>query len=162
MDQTRTLSWDLHIHPGQAAEGRWGDGKQVRRAAQRAGVAGFVWKSHSGNGTHVDCQKLPHSVPYALPSITLNGDVRPVDLSQAVALGVRWIWGPSRLPHGFLGWDLPLPDGWPEMREILMDSTMPLAVATSHLGPAGRREFARAGARQPSHHVQRDPQPLPA
>ena len=92
MNETTTLSWDLHVHPGRTAEGRWGDGGQLRRAAQRAGVAGFVWKSHRGTGTHTDCQKLPHSLPYALPSITLNGDVRAVHLGRAVDLGVRWIW----------------------------------------------------------------------
>jgi hypothetical protein len=151
MNETSTLSWDLHVHPGQTAEGRWGDGEQVRAAAQRAGVAGFVWKSHRGIGTHVDCQKLPDSVPYALPSITLNRDVRPVHLGRAVDLGVRWIWGPSRLADGSLGWDLPLPDRWPEMREILIASSKPLVVATSHLGDVGRRELAQLA--QASRHI---------
>jgi hypothetical protein len=149
MDETSTLSWDLHVHPGRTAEGRWGDGGQLRRAAQRAGVAGFVWKSHRGTGTHTDCQKLPHSLPYALPSITLNRDVRAVHLRRAVNLGVRWIWGPSRLADGSLGWDLPLPDGWREMREVLIASEKPLAVATSHLGNAGRREFAQLAQASP-------------
>ena len=85
------LSWDLHIHPGRPEDGRWGDGQQVRRAAQRAGVRGFLWKSHSGRSTLVDCQELPRSVPYTLPSITLNGDVSATDIERAIALGVRWV-----------------------------------------------------------------------
>ena len=90
----RTLSWDLHIHPGKAEEGRWGDGERIRRAAQRAGVQGFLWKSHHGQGTLHDCQKLPHSAPFALPSITLNHEVAAADLDRAITLGARWILGP--------------------------------------------------------------------
>jgi Family of unknown function (DUF6282) len=138
----RTLSWDLHIHPGPPEEGRWGDGEQVRRAAQRAGVAGFVWKSHRGTGTHHDCQSLPHSPPYALPSITLNVGVTAADLERALEMGVRWIWGPSRLADGSLGWELPLPEAWPKMRQILVSCDKPLVVSTSHLGAGGRQEVA--------------------
>lgn len=137
-----TLSWDLHIHPGPPEEGRWGDGDRVRRAAERAGVQGFVWKSHRGKGTVPDCQKLPHSVPFALPSITLNHGVSAADLEQALALGARWVWGPSRSQDSTLGWDLALPPAWDAMREILVGFGQPLVVATSHLDGVGRHELA--------------------
>lgn len=140
--RAHNLSWDLHVHPGKAEEGRWGDGEQVRRAAQRAGVRGFVWKSHRGKGTLSDCEKLPHSVPYALPSMTLNSEVDVGDIERGLALGVRWVWGPSRRGDQAVEWELPLPAGWAAMREVLAASKKPLVVATSHLGSSGRREFA--------------------
>jgi hypothetical protein len=33
MYETSTLSRDLHVHPGRPAEGRWGNGENVRTAA---------------------------------------------------------------------------------------------------------------------------------
>lgn len=137
-----SLSWDLHIHPGPPEEGRWGDGEQVRRAAREAGVTGFVWKSHRGAGTYAQCQKLPRSAPYAMPSITLNPEVGPADLARALHDGVRWVWGPSRPRDGTLAWDLPLPDAWAEMRDVLAGWPDNLVLSTSHLGPPGRSEFA--------------------
>jgi hypothetical protein len=135
------LSWDLHVHPGSSAEGRWGDGQAVRDAARRAGVRGFVWKSHSGS-TAAAAAGFSPGPPHVIPSIVLNKQVAPDDLRHALRQGVRWIWGPSRQPDGTLGWELPLHPQWTEMRLILTGSSTPVVLATSHLDIHGRREFA--------------------
>jgi hypothetical protein len=135
------LSWDLHVHPGSSAEGRWGDGRAVRDAARRAGVRGFVWKSHSG-ATAATAAGFSPGPPHVIPSIVLNQQVAPDDLERALRQGVRWIWGPSRRPDGTLGWELPLPPQWPAMRRILIETGWPLVLATSHLDARGRHEFA--------------------
>jgi hypothetical protein len=135
------LSWDLHVHPGSPAEGRWGDGRALQDAARRAGVRGFVWKSHSGS-TADAVAGLPPGPPHAISSIVLNHHVSLSDLERALQRGVRWIWGPSRRPDGRLGWELPLPAQWAVMRRILTESGAPLVLATSHLDAHGRQEFA--------------------
>lgn len=135
------LSWDLHVHPGSPAEGRWGDVRALRDAARRAGVRGFVWKSHSGS-TADAAAGLPPGPPHVIPSIVLNHQVSPGDLERALQQGVRWIWGPSRRPDGTLGWELPLPAQWAAMRRMLTELRMPLVLATSHLDANGRQEFA--------------------
>ncbi len=135
------LSWDLHVHPGSPAEGRWGDGRELQNAARRAGVRGFVWKSHSGS-TADAVAGLPPGPPHVIPSIVLNHHVSPRDLEHALQQGVRWIWGPSRRPDGGLGWELPLPAKWAVMRRLLTESSAPLVLATSHLNANGRHEFA--------------------
>jgi Family of unknown function (DUF6282) len=135
------LSWDLHVHPGSSAEGRWGDGHAVQDAARRAGVRGFVWKSHS-EPTAAAAAGLPPGPPYVIPSIVLNHQISPADLERALRQGVRWIWGPSRRPDGTLGWELPLPTRWAAIRRILAEIGAPLVLATSHLDTHGRGEFA--------------------
>jgi hypothetical protein len=42
MSETSTLSWDLHVHPGQPAEGRGRNGENVRMAASPRAVAARV------------------------------------------------------------------------------------------------------------------------
>jgi Family of unknown function (DUF6282) len=143
------LSWDLHVHPGTSAEGRWGDGRAVQDAARRAGVRGFVWKSHSGS-TAAAAADLPPGPPHVIPSIVLNHQVSPDDLERALRQGVRWIWGPSRQADGALGWELPLPPRWAAIRRILTGIGASLVLATSHLDTRGRREFASLPATAPS------------
>ncbi|GAA3152344.1 hypothetical protein JOF29_002531 [Kribbella aluminosa] len=135
------LSWDLHVHPGSAAEGRWGDGGEVREAARRAGVKGLVWKSHGGSTAAFTSELAPGS-PWVIPSIVLNPSVSPADVHAAIERGVRWIWGPSRRADGSLGWELPLPRSWKEIAEMLCDLAEPVVLATSHLEHTGRHEFA--------------------
>ncbi|MGC0367462.1 hypothetical protein ABH922_005514 [Rhodococcus sp. 27YEA15] len=139
------LSWDLHVHPGSADEGRWGDGDAVREAARRAGVKGLVWKSHGGC-TAEPVDALPPGSPHVIASIVLNPGISPKDVSDALARGVRWIWGPSRNADGSLGWELPLPRFWTEIAEMLSDLAQPIVLATSHLSRDGRREFAEFAA----------------
>jgi len=134
------LSWDLHVHPGSADEGRWGDGDAVREAARRAGVKGLVWKSHGGS-TAAPVGAMTPGTPSVIPSIVLNPNVSSADVRDALERGVRWIWGPSRNADGSLGWELPLPRSWRDIAGILSDLAEPIVLATSHLAPEGRREF---------------------
>ena len=143
------LSWDLHVHPGSVAEGRWGDGGEVREAARRAGVKGLVWKSHQGSTAALTSELTPGS-PQVIPSIVLNPSVSAADVHEAIERGVRWIWGPSRHADGSLGWELPLPRYWNETADMLRDLAEPVVLATSHLEHAGRHEFATFCTTAPS------------
>lgn len=134
------LSWDLHVHPGHAAEGRWGDGAAVHHAARRSGVQGFVWKTHAG--CSLDAAAALVGPPHVIPSISLNSATSAAALEAALDNGVRWIWGPSRKPDGGLAWELPLPADWAVMRSALDRYDGPLVIATSHLDRAGRSEIA--------------------
>src|SRR5262245_38517806 len=98
------LSWDLHVHPGPSSVPRWGTGAEIQAAAARAGLAGFVWKSHERH-TPLDCAALPPE-PRAIGAASLNAWAGPDDVERAIADGARWLWGPSRLPGLMLGWDL--------------------------------------------------------
>lgn len=139
------LSWDLHLHPAPSAAPRWGDGLQVWEAARNAGVRGFVWKSHEEH-TAQRCLALPPGPPTAIASASLNAWANVDSVMAALALGARWIWGPSRDSEGRLAWDLALPPWWPELRSALATLSHPVVLATSHLDAAGRLEFARSAA----------------
>jgi hypothetical protein len=143
------LSWDLHLHPGPSSVPRWGDGMRVWEAALRAGVRGFVWKSHEEH-TVTRCRQLPAGPPTAIPSASLNPWTNVEEVMAAVEAGARWLWGPSRDAEGGLGWELPLPSWWPELRERLAGVEHPLVLATSHLSPEGRRELASAALELPN------------
>jgi hypothetical protein len=138
------LSWDLHVHPGPSSVPRWGTGRDVQAAAARAGLAGFVWKSHETHTARL-CADLPPT-PRAIGSASLNAWAGPEEVAAAIADGARWIWGPSRRAHLELGWDLPLPPWWPRLVERLEDLDGPLVLATGHLDAAGRRAFAELAA----------------
>jgi Family of unknown function (DUF6282) len=143
------LSWDLHIHPAPSATPRWGDGLQIWEAARDAGVRGFVWKSHEVH-TAQRARALPHGPPTAIGSASLNAWATVDSVMQAVALGARWIWGPSRDSDGRLAWDLELPPWWRELRSAIASLPHPVILATSHLDAAGRLELARTAAERPS------------
>jgi hypothetical protein len=139
------LSWDLHLHPAPSATPRWGDGMRIWEAARDAGVRGFVWKSHEEH-TAQRSRALPPGPPTAIGSASLNAWATLDSVMEAVALGARWIWGPSRDSDGRLAWDLALPQWWPELRSTLATLPHSVVLATSHLDAAGRLEFARAAA----------------
>jgi len=143
------LSWDLHIHPAPSAAPRWGDGLQIWEAARNAGVRGFVWKSHEEH-TAQRCLALPPGPPTAIGSASLNAWASLESVMGALALGARWIWGPSRDAEGGLAWDLSLPRWWPELRATLATLSHAVILATSHLDAAGRLEFARTAAERPN------------
>jgi hypothetical protein len=143
------LSWDLHIHPGSPAEGRWGDGAAVRAAASRAGVKGLVWKSHEGS-TEALADALSAGSSRVIPSIVLNPMVTLADVRDALDRGVRWIWSPSREADGSLGWDLALPRAWDAIAEMLRRLGEPVVLATSHLSAVGRQECASLASDVPS------------
>jgi hypothetical protein len=64
------LAWDLHVHPGPSSVRRWGTGAQIQAAAARAGLRGFLWKSHERH-TSLACADLPRT-PRAIGSASLN------------------------------------------------------------------------------------------
>jgi len=143
------LSWDLHLHPAPSAAPRWGDGRQIWEAARNAGVRGFVWKSHEEH-TAQRCRALPPGPPTAIGSASLNNWASLESVMGALALGARWIWGPSRDADGGLAWDLSLPRWWSELRAALATLSHSVVLATSHLDSAGRLEFARTAAERPN------------
>jgi len=143
------LSWDLHLHAAPSAAPRWGDGLQVWEAARNAGVRGFVWKSHEEH-TAQRCRALPPGPPTAIGSASLNAWASVDSVMGALALGARWIWGPSRDSEGRLAWDLALPPWWPELRSALATLSHAVVLSTSHLDTTGRLEFARAAAERPT------------
>jgi hypothetical protein len=139
------LSWDLHLHPAPSVAPRWGDGRRVWEAARQAGASGFVWKSHEEH-TVERCALLPAGPPIAIPSASLNPWAGKTDVVAAVEAGAIWLWGPTCDGGGRVAWDLPLPAWWPELRAWLAELRRPLVLATGHLGPDGRAEFAETAA----------------
>ncbi len=139
------LSWDLHVHPGPSSVPRWGTGAEIQAACARAGVAGFVWKSHEGHTARA-CRDLPADGPRAIGSASLNAWATPENVREALADGACWVWGPTYVAGG-VGWDLPLPSRWPEFAALLAKTDRPLVLATGHLGPAGRRAFGEFAAK---------------
>ena len=137
------LSFDLHVHPAPSSVPRWGTGAQVRDAAARAGVRGFVWKSHEEH-TATRAAALPPFGPLVIGSASLNAWAGPDDVLAAIAAGARWLWGPSRGPGLALGWDLPLPSWWPDLRGRLGGDRPRIVLATGHADAAGRLAMALA------------------
>jgi hypothetical protein len=142
------LSWDLHVHPGPSSVPRWGTGAEIQAACARAGVAGFVWKSHEGHTARA-CRDLPADGPRAIGSASLNAWATPDSVSEAIADGAGWVWGPTYVEGG-VGWDLPLPEQWAAFMALLAKVSRPLVLGTGHLGAAGRRAFAEFAAATPN------------
>ncbi len=140
-----SLVWDLHVHPAPSLRPRWGDGAAIRAAAARVGARGFVWKAHEGHTDRL-CAELPPGPPHALASASLNPWMSPESVIDAVEAGAAWIWGPTCTPDGEIGWDLPLPEWWTELRLGLSTFAKPFVLATGHLGSGGRRAFAEAAS----------------
>lgn len=140
------LCWDLHLHPAPSSAPRWGDGRRVWEAAREAGVRGFVWKSHEEH-TPWRCGELPTGPPHAIGSVSLNPWATLEDVLAALEAGARWIWGSTQDRYGAIGWELPLPCWWPELRRYLSSRGNGCVVlATGHLGREGRETLAAAAA----------------
>jgi hypothetical protein len=144
MDVPR-LRWDLHLHPGSAAERRWADGPGMCAAGRAAGVRGFVWKSHVAHTVDL-CRAAACDDVAAIPSVILNAWTNQREVMTALEAGGVWLWGPSRDALGALSWDLDLPPWWPEVRARLGHLDHHVVVATAHLGRAGRLELAETAA----------------
>jgi len=138
------LSWDLHVHPGPSSVPRWGTGAEIQAACARAGLAGFVWKSHDGHTARA-AAGLPKGGPRAIGSASLNAWATPANVREALDDGALWVWGPTYL-EGHVGWDLPLPVRWDEFKVLLGSVSHPIVLATGHLGADGRRAFAEFAA----------------
>jgi hypothetical protein len=143
-----TLSYDLHVHPGPSSTPRWGDGHAVWEAARAAGVHGFVWKAHERH-TVSDVRELPDEPVWAIPSASLNPWSSLESVADALAAGALWLWGPTQTVDGEIGWELPMPSYWLELRSLLADQSAPLVLASGHVGAEGRRALAALAAEQP-------------
>lgn len=143
------LSYDLHVHPGPSRAPRWGTGEEVQRAAEEAGVRGFVWKAHEQHTPQL-CAALPESDVRAFGSASLNDWASLDDVLGALADGARWLWGPTVTPAGETAWELELPPYWPELAIELARRERRLVVATGHLAAPGRRAFAELAATTPA------------
>lgn len=138
------LSWDLHVHPGPSSVPRWGIGAEIQATAARAGVAGFVWKSHDGH-TIRQCLDLPHPTPVAIGSASTNEWATAASIEQAITDGARWIWGTTH-SAGRVGWDLPLHRDWSTIAGIVRACQTPLVLATGHLSSKDRLVLAELAA----------------
>ncbi len=141
------LSWDLHIHPAPSSVPRWGDGAAVQAACARAGLAGFVWKSHDMHSAALAAALGPR--PRAIGSASLNAWATPQSVAGAIADGALWVWGPT-YRDGKPGWDLSLPEEWPAYRGLLSGAPRPLILATGHLDVEGIQAFAELAAEVPA------------
>jgi len=142
------LSYDLHLHPAPSRAPRWGDGAAVQKAAEEAGVRGFVWKSHEQHTARL-CAALPPSSVRAFGSASLNPWATPDDVLQAIEDGAAWLWGPTVSPAGEVLWDLDLPPYWPGLERELQGLRRRVVLATGHLGRSGRSRFAELAAASP-------------
>ena len=142
------LSYDLHVHPGPSRAPRWGTGADVQRAAEAAGVRGFVWKAHEQHTPRL-CAALPPSPVRAFGSALLNPWSSLDDVLAALDDGAEWLWGPTVSTAGETAWELELPEYWPSLAVELARLERPLVVATGHLAPSGRRAFAELAAAAP-------------
>jgi Family of unknown function (DUF6282) len=142
------LSYDLHVHPGPSKAPRWGTGVDVQKAAEAAGVHGFVWKAHEQHTPRL-CAALPASPVRAFGSASLNPWSTLDDVLQALDDDAAWLWGPTVSAAGETDWDLELPPYWKELAEELPRLERPLIVATGHLGTDGRASLAEVAAASP-------------
>jgi hypothetical protein len=117
----------------------------VQKAAEAAGVRGFVWKAHEQHTPRL-CAALPPSPVRAFGSASLNPWSTLADVLQALEDGAAWAWGPTVSPEGETGWDLELPPYWPQLAGELQGIERPLVLATGHVGAAGRARFAATAA----------------
>jgi hypothetical protein len=141
------LSWDLHIHPAPSSVPRWGDGAAIQAACARAGVAGFVWKSHDMHSARLAAALAP--APRAFGSASLNAWATPQSVIEALADGARWVWGPT-YRDGKPGWELPLPAEWTAHAAILLAVARSIVLGTGHLGAEGRRTLAALARETPA------------
>jgi Family of unknown function (DUF6282) len=90
---------DLHIHCAPSFFRRWGDGLDVARACEQAGMAGVLLKAHEGSTVAVAAvlDRLSPSLR-VLGGVVLNryvGGVNPAAAEAALRLGGRCIWFPT-------------------------------------------------------------------
>ena len=90
---------DLHVHCAPSFFPRWGDGLDVLRACEAAGMAGVLLKAHEGatyDGAAV-LDRLSETVT-VLGGIVLNryvGGLNPAAVEAALRLGARCVWFPT-------------------------------------------------------------------
>jgi Family of unknown function (DUF6282) len=92
-------AFDLHVHAAPSFFSRWGDGVDVARAAEAAGMAGVLLKAHEGStvGEATVLDKLFPSVR-VVGGVVLNryvGGLNPAAAEAALRLGARCVWFPT-------------------------------------------------------------------
>jgi Family of unknown function (DUF6282) len=90
---------DLHVHCAPSFFTRWGDGLDVARSCEQAGMAGVLLKAHEGS-TVAAAAVLDRLSPslHVLGGVVLNryvGGVNPAAAEAALRLGGRCIWFPT-------------------------------------------------------------------
>jgi hypothetical protein len=90
---------DLHVHCAPSFFRRWGDGLDVARACEHAGMAGVVLKAHEGSTVAAAAvlDKLSPSL-HVVGGVVLNryvGGINPAAAEAALRLGGRCIWFPT-------------------------------------------------------------------
>jgi hypothetical protein len=90
---------DLHVHCAPSFFNRWGDGLDVARSCEQAGMAGVVLKAHEGSTVAAAgvLDKLSRSLD-VVGGVVLNryvGGINPAAAEAALRLGGRCIWFPT-------------------------------------------------------------------
>jgi Family of unknown function (DUF6282) len=90
---------DLHVHCAPSFFPRWGDGLDVARSCEQAGMAGVLLKAHEGSTVEAAAvlDRLCPSLD-VLGGVALNryvGGVNPAAAEAALRLGGRCIWFPT-------------------------------------------------------------------
>ena len=90
---------DLHVHCAPSFFARWGDGLDLTRACEQAGMAGVLLKAHEGStvAEAAVLDRLSHSL-CVLGGVVLNryvGGINPAAAEAALRLGGRCIWFPT-------------------------------------------------------------------
>ncbi|MGH2781178.1 MAG: DUF6282 family protein [Thermoleophilaceae bacterium] len=90
---------DLHVHCAPSFFTRWGDGLDLARSCEQAGMAGVLLKAHEGS-TVPAAAVLDRLLPslQVLGGVVLNryvGGVNPAAAEAALRLGGRCIWFPT-------------------------------------------------------------------
>jgi Family of unknown function (DUF6282) len=90
---------DLHVHCAPSFFARWGDGLDLARACEQAGMAGVLLKAHEG-ATVREAAVLDRLSPslLVLGGVVLNryvGGINPAAAEAALRLGGRCIWFPT-------------------------------------------------------------------
>jgi Family of unknown function (DUF6282) len=90
---------DLHVHCAPSFFTRWGDGLDVARSCEQAGMAGVLLKAHEGS-TVAAAAVLDRLSPSlrVLGGVVLNryvGGINPAAAEGALRLGGRCIWFPT-------------------------------------------------------------------
>jgi hypothetical protein len=90
---------DLHVHCSPSFFARWGDGLDVARSCEQAGMAAVVLKAHEGStvGEAAVLDRLSPSLR-VVGGVVLNryvGGINPAAAEAALRLGARCIWFPT-------------------------------------------------------------------
>jgi Family of unknown function (DUF6282) len=89
---------DLHVHCAPSFFTRWGDGLDVMRACEHAGMAAVLLKAHEGSTVAEAAVLNRLSTLEVVGGVVLNryvGGINPAAAEAALRLGGRCIWFPT-------------------------------------------------------------------